>query len=74
MLFVLLPLPSSRTELLLPLSVSCTAPNLPLVPTITKTIDINYHYPTNHLNYLIVNQLFYVRKIDMVLDITILCH
>jgi hypothetical protein len=35
MLFVLLPLPSSRTERLLPLSVSCTAPSSPLVPTIT---------------------------------------
>jgi hypothetical protein len=35
MLSVLLPLPSSQTEPLLPLSVSCTAPSSPLVPTIT---------------------------------------
>jgi hypothetical protein len=50
MLSVLLPLPSSQTELLLPLSVSCTAPSLPLVPTITKTINHSYAKNINHSN------------------------
>jgi len=38
MLSVLLPLPSSHTELLLPLAVSCTAPSLLLVPTPSKVL------------------------------------